>query len=905
MAEKVKNKFLKILKSKKVAIFIIFFCIIFIFLAGNSYAQATDFLGNPIINSFDKTTSESSTVKAIIGLLGWIVYFFAYVIGLILTFVIDVLVKVASFNNITNVPAVTIGWGLVRDLCNMFFILILLVIAFATILKLENYSIKRLLPKLLIMAVLINFSRTICGIIIDFGQVIMITFVNGFGQYGANNLVNTFQIKQFLAFTDKSAEADVIGAWETAGAIMAGFFAMLITFIVVLVMLAVLVMRVVMLWVYVILSPIAFLVEAFPAAKKFFSFWDDFIKQVVVGPLLAFFIWLALTTAHASSNALSSDAIGAGGEICAGQNSLFCSGSFFTYIITIALLVGGLIVTQKMGGMAGKAAGAGMGAINKGVGIGKSVGKAGFFKAGRNLDTLQMAGQRKLGVEKQSSLNYRMIAQGWKAKKAEDMGNYESAGGAHGSSVWQDTFGKFMRKEQYLGREKSDERKEDDETKAKQHDYLAKRSEERKINTGLKDLDKDKKRKEIRNSWSDVVKDYREKGGLSKEEARKEVRKDFEYTGSKDKYLEKIDKETEQHQKTSADLRVGHVGLFGGQGKNWQRRYKPIHSESGSKDLINKEISAIKERSDNDYAVISELIEGYEEKNNNRIVAALSVLAQNNDLNEALKDNRIKTLMTQDGGLIESALKDTKVTGADGKEKVMSKEEIQSVTKDYRSNNVSPAYAQALIQGMFKQTGLDDKMSARHANQIGGISFAGGNGVGYGMAMGDAATGGYKYDTYRMMDGGLESSKGRNEAIVGKFNNLESQARMRTLHPDTIIIEAPNGDANGIHEAGKAYLRSLTSHDMGQVNRVRLDVIQKIGTSDKTLKEIMDLADEVGVNNKEQAEIIRTFAGYIKGSVQGKGMKPDIINTANAGRIAMKDKTVKIDTEKTDTNKNN
>jgi len=65
----------------------------------------------------------------------------------------------------------------------MSFILILLIIAFATILRQESYS-KKLLPKLLIMAVLINFSRTIFGLLIDFSQVIMLTFVNAFSAGG-------------------------------------------------------------------------------------------------------------------------------------------------------------------------------------------------------------------------------------------------------------------------------------------------------------------------------------------------------------------------------------------------------------------------------------------------------------------------------------------------------------------------------------------------------------------------------------------------------------------------------------------------------------------------------------------------------------------------------------------------
>ncbi|PIP34883.1 hypothetical protein COX21_00500, partial [Candidatus Falkowbacteria bacterium CG23_combo_of_CG06-09_8_20_14_all_41_10] len=117
---------------------------------------------------------------AVAQLIGWIVYAFVYVIGLLIMLVMWVLIKLAQYNDFINATPVQFGWTIVRDVCNMFFILILLIIAFATILRVERYSFKTLLPKLILMAVLINFSKLICGVFIDFAQVIMLTFVNGF-----------------------------------------------------------------------------------------------------------------------------------------------------------------------------------------------------------------------------------------------------------------------------------------------------------------------------------------------------------------------------------------------------------------------------------------------------------------------------------------------------------------------------------------------------------------------------------------------------------------------------------------------------------------------------------------------------------------------------------------------------
>lgn len=302
-----------------------------------------------------ESAHAASIGDAVSTVLGWIAALINSVLGLLLTLLIYILMDVAKFNGIINVETVVKGWIIIRDLCNMFFILILLVIAFSTILKIESYSAKRLLPKLLIMAVLINFSRTIFGLIIDFGQVVMLTFVNAFGSVGANNLIVMFNV-QDISKLNTSIE---VNPWGTSAASIAGVFALITTVIVVCVMLAVLVMRVVMLWIYTIFSPLIFLGFAFPPIQKYTGrIWEDFIKQVTIGPILAFFLWLALTTASSSSEALSMG-IGsnsASEELCSGLSTFFCSGNLQKFIITIGLLMGGLMMAQQAGGVISKAA---------------------------------------------------------------------------------------------------------------------------------------------------------------------------------------------------------------------------------------------------------------------------------------------------------------------------------------------------------------------------------------------------------------------------------------------------------------------------------------------------------------------------------------------------------------------
>lgn len=341
-----KNIISKILKNKKTILGVVLFCF--------------------FLNIFFVMPARAGVGDAVATVIGWITYVIDYVLGYILTVLLGILVNVATFQNFIDVTAVTTGWVIVRDLCNMFFVLILLVIAFATILRVESYNVKKLLPKLIIMAVLINFSKTICGLIIDFAQVIMLTFVSGFADNGASNFVTMFHIDKYLSAPTSAKDLKIqeTNGWTVALGLIAGSIALLITLIVVVVFIAALVMRVVMLWIYVILSPLAFLMAAFPEGQKYSQqWWSEFTKNVITGPVLAFFLWLALLTVKESAAKLTMDAskvvVGGTTTTCAGSD-LFCTANLQTYIITIGLLMGGLMVTQQIGGIAAGIAGKGM-----------------------------------------------------------------------------------------------------------------------------------------------------------------------------------------------------------------------------------------------------------------------------------------------------------------------------------------------------------------------------------------------------------------------------------------------------------------------------------------------------------------------------------------------------------------
>ncbi|MBU0625750.1 hypothetical protein KKF05_05425 [Patescibacteria group bacterium] len=283
-------------------------------------------------------------------LVGWI--------GQLLLLLTGALIYVAQYNGFVDSDAVTNGWVIVRDIANMFFIVSLLLIAFGTMLGFGSYHYSSTLPRLVIMAVLVNFSRTICGLLIDFAQVIMLTFVNGFKEAAGGNFVNAFQIStlmQLPAANDSEAE-DVL--WKTAISMILAFFLISIASGVVVIMIVVLVTRIVYLWLLIVLSPLAFLASTVPITRAsgfYGKWWDKFNNQLIVGPLMAFFLWLALVSVSSdrvhtkgfpdkSKDTSSAEVSSAAADAALREGNV----NIEKFIISIALLLGGVAMAQEM-----------------------------------------------------------------------------------------------------------------------------------------------------------------------------------------------------------------------------------------------------------------------------------------------------------------------------------------------------------------------------------------------------------------------------------------------------------------------------------------------------------------------------------------------------------------------------
>ncbi len=336
-------------------------------------------------------------------LLGMIISLLMTLDGLITLFVI----AIAQYNNFVSADVVTKGWPLVRDVCNMFFIVVLLVIAFSTIIGYKEFEYKRYVPRLLLMAVLINFSKTLVGLMIDFSQVVMLTFVNGFKDAAFGNFVRMFGMDKIMTIYKSGLSSGYSAMVAQSGSlIIADLFGILMLGLVgtlLVIMLIYLVARVVSLWIILIFSPLAFFIWSLPpklqkiVAAFSSDWWQQLASWLAGGPLMAFFLWLTLAI-FASSDTPFASVMPKSAEMGYFQAAITAAAEpaqVARFIVAVTLLFIGIKSSIKVASQASQSLGKAAEKISGAGGPAGLLARAGGYVGGKAAKTgVRMADQR-------------------------------------------------------------------------------------------------------------------------------------------------------------------------------------------------------------------------------------------------------------------------------------------------------------------------------------------------------------------------------------------------------------------------------------------------------------------------------------------------------------------------------
>lgn len=371
------------------------------------------FLGCPIL------TAVSWMVFAALMFVSAMFQVFGIIFDLVTAFTLDP----ATY----NLDAIYKGWTIARDSANLFFIFILLTIAIATILQVDTFGVKKLLPRLIIAALFINFSFLLTQYVV-FSSNLMTGFFLPGGAQGKSSAslsvkflagLNPNQMfksakfgfsdiskiqEQLASVTEKlivgesapedpgikkllSEEESLRKKLETAqkdlpNTLIQMTVAMLgVTVFILVAIFALafaglsLLIRVVILWFLMILSPVAFLFYAIPGLDSYArQWWSTLLKQAFFAP--AFFFLFGVTVEMIASGKAKDLLTGIKGGQAESTAFVTSFSMIAYYLLLIIMLMASVLVAKQMGGKAAEWAEKGVKSARKwAVGYAGTVGK--------------------------------------------------------------------------------------------------------------------------------------------------------------------------------------------------------------------------------------------------------------------------------------------------------------------------------------------------------------------------------------------------------------------------------------------------------------------------------------------------------------------------------------------------
>jgi len=317
-------------------------------------------------------------------------------------------------------PIVKEGWTFARDLSNIFFIFIVIFIGIATILQIQGYGFKQLLLKVIVIALLVNFSLFFGNTIINISNSLAKEFYKPMAD---KNISEAFtagtQIQTLYKTKGTSYETQLADAKSTS-IILIGVMGSGLTLISAFVLFAgaiIFILRDVALSVLLILGPLAFVGMILPKTSQYASqWWEQLIKQALLAPAFLFMLLLTVSTISKQYT----DIIKQPGGFAAAIIDKGGTEIFVQYLTLIILMLSCLTVAQLLGG---KAASAGMSAARwakgKTIGYAGRISRTGGRFAGRGV--ARLAEGKKISGKMERFAASRPRLGGWTREKMQQI----------------------------------------------------------------------------------------------------------------------------------------------------------------------------------------------------------------------------------------------------------------------------------------------------------------------------------------------------------------------------------------------------------------------------------------------------------------------------------------------------
>lgn len=265
--------------------------------------------------SDETSLSDSKTTCAIDGI-GWIVCpvmsFMATIADKAFNFLATNFLETNSKLVSSSEDSATYNaWKVMRNIANVAFVIAFLIIIFSQLssIGLDNYGIKKLLPKIIIAAILVNLSFIICQIAVDISNILgysIKSMLDGLGNY----------VQTPGTASDASSNgwgwATIIAALLAGGVTLAFVISVPILISALFALIAVVLIllgRTALIVLLVVISPLAFVAFLLPNTEEYFTKWrKTFVSLLLVFPIVSL-VFGAGSLAAKIINAASDDSM--------------------------------------------------------------------------------------------------------------------------------------------------------------------------------------------------------------------------------------------------------------------------------------------------------------------------------------------------------------------------------------------------------------------------------------------------------------------------------------------------------------------------------------------------------------------------------------------------------------------
>ena len=261
--------------------------------------RTAQFSNSSDVNSEDEDKNETGGISCNISGFGWAIcapsMWLANGRDFFYTQIVDNFLVTKPFETTGTTSIVYKAWDIIRGFANATFIVVFLIIIYSqlTSVGVSNYGVKKIAPRLVVAAILVNLSYYICVIGVDlsniFGTALKEFLDEILASITADGASYNINSTELIAKTLSGGALAVAGVTLAKGTLLAAapliIPVLMSLFLSVLVAVLIMSIRQALIIILIIIAPLAFVAYLLPGTEKLFSKWKDtFITMLIFYP---------------------------------------------------------------------------------------------------------------------------------------------------------------------------------------------------------------------------------------------------------------------------------------------------------------------------------------------------------------------------------------------------------------------------------------------------------------------------------------------------------------------------------------------------------------------------------------------------------------------------------------------